>query len=165
MDEMVMARNMGISDFSKLTCIPTATLRDWNKRGIASDIGQPGPNTHWLYSKSDAVKVKLAEILRNSGWDWPAALFAGSAIGSHFEGRAMHADEYYQNQYFAFVGTHRGKLMAWGSGPTSDDAIARARVEAGRGNTMIFTPSAFIVDLEAFTLILPVWMTDMMGIE
>lgn len=163
MDTMDLARNIGITEFSKITGVTATTLRDWNKRSLAPNLGQPGPNGHWLYAKTDAAKVRVAEILRHSGWNWSASLTAANAVVGHWEGRALGSGEpYYDHQYIVFVGAGPSELTAWGAGDTVDDAMAVAR---DCGNHIVFTPTAFVIDLEALSILLPAWMEEMLGLS
>jgi hypothetical protein len=80
-----LARNKTISEFAAVTGIAVTTLRDWNKRGLAKGIGQPAPNGHWLYSKTDAAKVEIASILYANSINWKTSLYAGNVMGGRFE--------------------------------------------------------------------------------
>ncbi len=141
-----MTRNKRISEFSTMTGVSVTTLRDWNKRGFADAIGQPGPNGHWLYSNWDAAKVKIAEILHGNGINWKVALFAGSVMGSHLEGRACHsADSYYQLNVFVFYGIEPHAKTYWGVGETAEAAANAASINAGPYS--ILSPVGLLVNL------------------
>jgi len=159
------ARNKPISEFATITGISVSTLRDWNKRGMADNIGQPGPNGHWLYSNCDAVKVHLATILNGAGLNWKTALLAGSVMGLHLEGRAMQpSEQYYQWGVFAFFGMEPHSKTYWGVGENPDAAIKMARHNCG--NFSILGPVAVVIDLAMLAGMLPLgFVPDMTGLD
>lgn len=98
-----MGRNMPVSEFSKLTSKPVATIRDWNKRGMAIGIGQPGPNGHWLYSGQDVLSVALAQSYKGQGFNWADALWIGHMVCGNLVGDMMHGrDGGYGRKYLVF---------------------------------------------------------------
>ncbi|SLN19794.1 hypothetical protein ROJ8625_00691 [Roseivivax jejudonensis] len=149
-----LARNMSISEFATLANVPVSTVRDWNKRGLSNGIGQPGPNGHWLYSRSDVRKVQIASILYGEGLSWRTGLFAGNVMVSHLEGREMKPSEpYYQNRYFAFCGWALSENINWGCGPTCDEAFHAAHT--GPTNFSIWGHSTIVIDLNELAGVLP----------
>lgn len=132
MELQSLGRNLGISDFASLTGISVATLRDWNKRGLAEGVGQPGPNGHWLYSREDAQKVQVAGWLYGEGLNWKGALFVGHIAVSHLTGRKLYPDQaYYQADHFAFFGLQAHQKHVFGVGHCHEAAVANAEMTAG----------------------------------
>jgi len=144
-----VARNMGISEFADRTGVPVATIRDWNKRGLSIGLGQPGPNKHWLYSRSDVAAVLFANVLRSQGYEWDVSLATGIAISKIIDGRNVHPDEpYYQGNYMAFGKPVGDTKFNWAIGKTEVAAINT--LNAIRGTGGVTDSITHLINLEKF---------------